>query len=59
MKETNFFDFIVEENWYQDEYDINELIEFYNSKTNDFTLIPKLRQNISLTSTKNRNKINL
>lgn len=59
VKETNFFDFIVEENWYQDEYDINELIEFYNSKTNDFTLIPKLRQNISLTSTKNRNKINL
>lgn len=59
VKETNFFDFIVEENWYQEEYDVNELIEFYNSKTNDFTLIPKLRQNISLTSAKNRNKINL
>ncbi len=55
IDEKNLFDFIIEENWLQDEYEINELIEFYNEKVNltmeteeinNLALIPKFGQNI-------------
>ena len=32
VEEISLFDFIIEENWLQEEYEINELIEFYEEK---------------------------
>lgn len=55
VEEISLFDYIVEYNWLQDEYEINELLEFYNEKVkpnlktedaNDLTLMLKFRQNI-------------
>lgn len=55
VEEISLFDYIIQENWLQDEYDVNELIKFYNEKVkpvieeeeqNDLTLTPKVRQNI-------------
>lgn len=55
VENLSLFDYIVEENWLQDEYEINELLEFYSEKVNltmeteeinDLALIPKFGQNI-------------
>lgn len=32
LENVSMFDFLVDEGWFQEEYDINELIEFYNEK---------------------------
>lgn len=32
VEEISLFDFIIEENWLQEEYKINELIKFYEEK---------------------------
>lgn len=48
-EEIPLFDFIVEENWLQDEYDINDLIEFYNEKVK-----PKLNKEENYSSLKRK-----
>lgn len=54
VEEISLLDFIIQENWLQDEYDVNELIKFFNEKvkpalvedTNGLSLEMKFRQNI-------------
>ena len=32
IEEVSLFDYIVEEEWFQEEYDVNELLEFFDTK---------------------------
>ncbi len=35
LEEISLFDFIIEENWIKEEYEVNEIIAFFNEKVKD------------------------